>query len=76
VFYVLFECFHDCEIFFLFSFAFWFSTLLKGVFRKKMVDLNSCDIANFLPNSSLTYNTRSIKDLVVALRGPLSNLCK
>jgi hypothetical protein len=78
-FYVLFECFHDRMKYFLFLFslAFWFfSALLKGVFRKTMVDLKSCDIENSVPNSSLTYNTRSIKELVVALRGPLSNLCK
>jgi hypothetical protein len=50
--------------------------LLKVVFSKTMVDLKSCDIVNSVPNSSLTYNTRSIKELAVALRGPLSDRCK
>jgi len=46
---------------------------LKVVFSGTMVDLKSCDIANFVLNSLLTYNSRSIKELVVALRSPPSN---
>jgi hypothetical protein len=34
-----------------------------------MVDLKSCDIANSVPNSSLTYNTRSVEEPMVVLRG-------
>jgi hypothetical protein len=41
--------------FFLFSFSFWTFALLKVVFNETMVDLKSCDIANSVPNSSLTY---------------------
>jgi hypothetical protein len=60
----------------IFCFLFFYCTfaLLKIVFSKTMVDLNSCNIMNYVPNSSLTYNTRSIKEPAVVLRGSLSNL--
>jgi hypothetical protein len=56
----------------LFSFVVLISTLLKVVFSKTMVDLKSCDIANSVPNSSLTYNTRSVEEPTVVSRGPLT----
>jgi hypothetical protein len=61
-------------IFCCFLFSIWNFVLLKIVFRKKMVDLKSCDIANSLPNSSLTYNTRGVGELAIASKGSLSNL--
>jgi hypothetical protein len=50
--------------------------LLKVVFSKTMVDLKSCDIVNSVPNSSLTYNTRSTEEPAVVSKGSLSNLHK
>jgi hypothetical protein len=44
------------------------STLFKFVFRKTLVGLNSCDMMKFVPNSSLTYNTRSVGRLAVVLK--------
>jgi hypothetical protein len=59
-----------------FSFVSFYSNsiLLKIVFSKALVDLNSCDMTNFFPDSSLTYNTRSVGRPAVVLKGFLSNL--
>jgi hypothetical protein len=59
-------------LFYLFSICTF--ALLKIAFRKIMVDLKSCDMKNFVPNSSLTYNTRNVGEPVVVSRGSLSNL--
>jgi hypothetical protein len=67
------EYLHDCEIVFFFLF-FWISVLLKVVFSKTMVDLKTCDIANSVPNSSLTYKHKKHRRIAVTLRSPLSNL--
>jgi hypothetical protein len=48
--------------------------LLNIVFSKAVVDLNSSDMTNFVPNSLLTYNTRSVGRPVVVLNDFLSNL--
>jgi hypothetical protein len=49
----------------IFCFCLFLFAILKIVFSKKMVDLNSCDIMNYVPNSSLTYNTRSTRGPMV-----------
>jgi hypothetical protein len=50
------------------------SALLKIVFSKMVVDLNSCYTTKSVPDSSLTYNTRSAGRPMVVLKGFLSNL--
>jgi hypothetical protein len=71
--------FHDVlflgtECIFFFVSCYSTSVLLKIVFRKTVVDLNSCDMMNSVPDSSLTYNTRSVGRPAVVLKGFLSNL--
>jgi hypothetical protein len=48
--------------------------LLKIVFSKTVVEINPCDMINFFPDASLTYNTRSVGRPAVVLKGFLSNL--
>jgi hypothetical protein len=43
--------------------------IFKIVFRKTMVELKSCDMNKSVPNSSLTYDTRNVGEIVVVFEG-------